>query len=450
MRILQLTPGTGNFYCGSCMRDAGLVRALRRRGHDVLLLQLYLPLVLDESGTDASPAAQIGGGGRVFFGGINAYLQQKSWLFRHTPRWLDRLWDQPALLELAGRRAAMTDAHDLGEMTLSMLAGEEGRQKKELAKLLDWISSQGVRFDLVSLSNALLVGLVSALKRELGAPVVCSLQGEDSFLDGLAPAHRQRAWDLLRQQVRGIDGFIAPSRYYADLMTGRLGVEPARVHVAHNGIDLTGFAPPDPRPEPAVPVVGYLARMCPAKGLHTLVEAMVILHSRAGKGRLAGVKLAVAGAQTPADVPYVRELQRKLGAAGVEAEFLPNVDRPGKIQLLQSIDVFSVPATYGEVFGLYLLEAWAAGVPVVQPAHGAFPELIEATGGGVLCRPDDPAALAEALEGLLLDRERRRALGSAGQAAVKARFSVDLMAQRVQSVFESITARGARRSGQPR
>jgi glycosyltransferase involved in cell wall biosynthesis len=436
MRILQLTPGTGNFYCGSCMRDGGLVRALRRRGHEVLLLQLYLPLVLDQPGGEGA-GPEVGGGGRVFFGGVNTYLQQNCRLFRHTPRWLDRVWDQPAMLRFAGRRAAMTDARDLGAMTLSMLAGEEGRQKKELDKLLDWVGAQGERYDLVSLSNALLLGMAPALKRELKAAVVCSLQGEDSFLDGLREPYGRQAWDLLRRRVQDVEGFIAPSRYYAQAMTRRLGLEPARVHVAHNGIDLVGFDGRAGRRD-ATPTVGYLARMCPAKGLHTLVEAMLILKRRAG-----GAKLAVAGAQTAADVAYVAGLRRKLADGGVEATFLPNVDRRGKIEFLQSLDVFTVPATYGEVFGLYLLEAWAAGVPVVQPAHGAFPELIEDTGGGVLCKPDDAAALAEALGALLADKDRRLALGNAGRAAVEARFTVDQMAERVEAVFASVNRSGA-------
>ena len=470
MRVLQLTPGTGSFHCGSCLRDNALALALRRQGHDVLLLQLYLPLVLDEApdtetpqnhrpstpnsreptarGRDAAstPAPALGAGGRVFFGGVNSYMQQKWPLFRHTPRWFDRVLDHPLLLRLAGRRVGMTDAHFLGEMTLSMLAGEEGNQKKEADKLVDWLRVQGMAFDLVSLSNALLVGMVRRLKREIKTPVVCSLQGEDSFLDGLPEVQRQRAWELLRARAAEVDAFIAPSAYYAQVMTERMKLDPARVHVAHNGIDLAGYQPTPTPPGPAA--IGYLARMCPAKGLHTLVEAFIQLKQR---GRVPDLRLLVAGAQTPADVPYVKQLQRRLTEAGVaqDAAFFPNIDRQAKLDFLRTLSVLSVPATYREVFGLYLLEAWAMGVPVVQPAHGAFPELIAATGGGLLYRPDDPWALVEALETLLLDGAHRQALSLSGRAAVVAEFTADQMAQRVARIFEQ-TLRQAGRDPQPR
>jgi glycosyltransferase involved in cell wall biosynthesis len=122
-------------------------------------------------------------------------------------------------------------------------------------------------------------------------------------------------------------------------------------------------------------------------------------------------------------------------------EFHPNVDRAAKLAFLRSLSVFSVPARYGEAFGLYVLEAMAAGVPVVMPRVAAFPELIEATGGGVLCAADDPRALAEALEELLLDQPRVRALGEAGRCAVFARFSAEAMAQAMAQVYAEVAGK---------
>ncbi len=116
-------------------------------------------------------------------------------------------------------------------------------------------------------------------------------------------------------------------------------------------------------------------------------------------------------------------------------EFHPNVDRAAKLAFLRSLSVFSVPARYGEAFGLYVLEAMAAGVPVVQPAVAAFPELIEATGGGILCAADSPHALADALEGLLLDQKRARALGEAGRRAVFQNFSAEAMARTMAQLY---------------
>ena len=188
MRVLQITPGTGNFHCGSCLRDNALVAALRRMGHDVIMTPLYLPFVTDE--VDSHHAQPL------FFSGISVYLEQKSALFRHAPQWVHSLISRPALLRKAAAMSGMTSAEDLGELTVSMLRGEEGKQSRELDRLIAWMSSQP-QFDVVCLSNVLLVGLARRLARELHLPVVCTLQGEDSFLDSLPPAQRQMAWATL-------------------------------------------------------------------------------------------------------------------------------------------------------------------------------------------------------------------------------------------------------------
>ena len=427
MRILQLTPGTGSFYCGTCMRDNALTVALRRQGHDALMVPLYLPPALDEAS-----AAE---GAPLFYGGVNVYLQQASPLFRRTPRWLDGLLDSPAVLRGAARRAGMTKASELGEMTLSMLRGEDGHQAKELTRLVEWVASEDGRADVVCLSNALLLGLARRIRAETGARVVCTLQGEDTFLDSLDEPHRTASWDTLAERAADVDAFVAVSHYHADLMTRRMKLPPDRVHVVYNGIDLTGYGPASPPTDP--PVLGYLARMCPPKGLGTLVDAYLLLRKR---GRVKGLKLRVAGAQTAGDVSYVESLRARLDAEGVgaDAAFFPNIDRAEKVAFLRGLSAFSVPATYGESFGLYVIEALAAGVPVVQPRHAVFPELLAETGGGVLCEPDDPSALADALEALLLDPERARALGEQGRRTVIERFNVDVMAENVARVFAGV------------
>ena len=420
MRLVYLTTGTGSFYCGSCMRDNALVVALRKRGHDALLVPMYLPLTLDEAS-----AAQ---NAPLFYGGINSYLQQISPLFRKTPRWLDKLFDSPAALARAGKRAGMTKASELGSMTLSMLQGEEGNQKKELERLVEWLALE--KPDWVILSNALLLGMGRQIKAKTGAKVACTLQGEDGFLDALGAPYRQRCWDTIAERAAELDALIAVSRYHADVMTQRARLPQDKLHVVYNGIDLTGY-PSQPTP-PSTPTIGYLARMCATKGLGTLIEAFLLL----GK-RNPDVRLKVIGSQVGYDATYVAELTAKLAAAGLaeRVSWHPNVSREEKIAHLKSLSVLSVPATYGESFGLYIIEALAAGVPVVQPRHGAFPELLAQTGGGVLCDPDNPAALATALEALLADPQAAAARGAEGQQNVFARFSVEAMAQGVERVL---------------
>lgn len=431
MHVVQITPGAGAMYCGNCFRDNALVRELRGVGHEVTMVPLYLPLTLDE--TDESA------GTPIFFGGISVYLEQKSNLFQHAPQWFRRLLASRKLLAWAGSRAAKTRAVEVGDMMLSMLRGEEGRQAKELDELIAWLKTQS-QPGAIYLSNALLVGLARKLKSELGAPVVCSLQGEDAFVDGLPDSHREAAWQLLRERAADVDQFIAPSRYFGELMTRRLGLPPEKVSVVYNGISLDGYEVQSPKPKgqsQAAPVLGYLARMCKDKGLDTLVEAFIVLKQRGNVPRL---KLQIGGSCGPGDEPFVKSLRKRLAEAGFigEVAFFPNLTRAEKIGFLHGLTVFSVPALYGEAFGLYLIEAWAAGVPVVQPRHAAFPELVETTGGGLLCEPGDPKSLADKIEELLLNPSQARLFGEAGQNAVRDRFTVSAMARETMRVFEIV------------
>jgi glycosyltransferase involved in cell wall biosynthesis len=425
MRIIQITPGTGSFFCGTCLRDNALVAELRRQGHDALMVPLYLPMVVDEAPT--------AGDTPLFYGGVNVYLQQKSALFRMSPRWLDRLLDTPSVLSLAAGRAGSTEARELGDLTVSTLRGEEGNQLKELDRLSEWLSE--TRPEVVCLSNALLVGMARRIKERTGAALVCTLQGEDSFLDSLPESDSRAAWQALTERAADIDAFIAVSHYYGGVMQRRLGLVAERVHVVHNGILLDGYAPaPEP---PSPPVLGYLARLCKEKGLATLVDAYIHLRRR---DRLPGLKLHVAGSMTAADRTFVEQIQARIAAAGLsdDVRIRPNLSRDEKIAFLQSLSALSVPATYGESFGLYVIEALAAGVPVVQPRHAAFPELIEATGGGLLCEPDDPESLAAAVEELLGDPQTARTIGAQGRKVVEERFNVTRMARDTVQVFERV------------
>jgi glycosyltransferase involved in cell wall biosynthesis len=404
------------------MRDNALVLALRKRGHDALLVPMYLPLTLDE----VSAAENI----PVFYGGINSYLQQVSPLFRHTPRWLDKLLDSPKALASAGKRAGMTKASELGPMTLSMLKGEEGNQKKELERLVEWLASE--KPDWVVLSNALLLGMGRRIREATGAKIACTLQGEDGFLDALGAPFNTKCWELVGERGAEFDALIPVSRYHSELMQKRAKLPPEKLHVVYNGIDLTGYVPRAEPPETLT--LGYLARMYEPKGLGTLIEAFLLLAPR-----LPQLKLAVAGAQVGYDHFYVGKLVAKLAAAGLadRVSWHPNVSRDEKIAFLKNLTVLSVPATYGESFGLYVIEALAAGVPVVQPKHGGFPEILAQTGGGALYEPLTPEALAHALETLLSDPKTAFELGAVGQKAVFEKFSVDAMAEGVEKVLTS-------------
>ena len=431
MNLIQITPGAGGMYCGNCFRDNALVAALRQRGHEVLMVPLYLPMTLDEENQAA--------GIPTFFGGINVYLQQQSAFFRRAPQWLHRLLDSPALLKLAAGRAAKTRAADVGELALSMLRGEAGNQLRELDELLAWLKTQP-RPDVVMLSNAMLVGLARKLKSELGCRVVCNLQGEDAFLDSMPSPLREQVWTLLAERCRDCDLFLAPSRYFGDTMAQRLDLPAEKVKVVFNGISLDGYGTnSELRTQNSEPTLGYFARMCREKGLDLAVETFIELKRR---GTVPNLKLKVGGGCGPGDEAFVAQLKGHLRRAGClhDVEFHPNLSREQKVSFLQSLTVFSVPALYGEGFGLYLIEALAAGVPVVQPRHAAFPELVEATGGGVIAEAN-AAALATAIEALLLNPAQAKALGEAGRRAVRERFTMEQMAAGVEVALGGLRRR---------
>jgi glycosyltransferase involved in cell wall biosynthesis len=446
MNIALLTPGTGSYHCGVCMRDNALAKELHRQGHRALLLPMYLPLTLDEAA--ASPDAPI------FFGGVSTYLREKFPLLRNMPRWLDRLLSARWILKLLAGRAAKTGGPEVAEMTLSMLRGEHGNQAGELRELVAWLKTafNGAPPDSVWLSTALQAGLARSLRAELNVPVVGFLQGEDTFLDGLG-SRAPEIWSLLAERMRDADVWVAPSQYFAGQMAARLRWNreemERRMRVIPNGIALEDFEaepeqPRDANAAPGAPTIGYLARFVPGKGIGILVDAFIILKKR---NTIPGLRLRCAGSMTAGDARYVDTLRAKLADAGCagDAEFLPNVSRAEKVRFLRSLDVFSVPAPTSEAFGLYAIEALAAGVPVVLPRAWAFPEIV-GDDCGVLFEPGKNAesaalALADALAETLRDPARLRALGIAARARAREKFSLRGMAAAFAELARSLRAK---------
>jgi len=434
MKIVHLTAGAGGRICGSCLHDNTLVRALRARGADAVLVPAYVPTTTDEENVAER---------RVVMGGVNVWLQQHVPLFRYTPAFLDRLLDARPLLAWLSRRTGGARAADLGPLTVSAVEGEAGRQRKEVAKLAAWLAAD-MKPDVVHLSNALLVGLARAVRRATAARIVCTLSGEDIFIDAIPEPHRSQVWRLLRERAADVDRFVALNNAYAAFMGERLGITPGRIEVIPHGVDLAGFPATHPdlaarrRARGGRLVVGYLARACREKGLDILVRALAMLAERHD------VEVVAAGATVAAEAGYVAEcarLAKSLGVAG-RYRWLGEVDRPGKLALLQSIDVFAMPTAHPEAKGLPVIEAMAAGVPVVAPDHGTFPELIRdgqaAEAAGLVHRPCDPADLARAIGAVLSDPVRAAALGARGHALARERHAAAAMAAAHERLYASL------------
>lgn len=425
MRIAFITAGAAGMYCGSCMRDNTLVTALRALGHDALLIPAYMPIKVDEP--DASK-------GRVFFGGINIYLEQKFWLFRHTPRFLDRLFNFRWLLKWVSRFAVRARYSDQGALTISMLEGTHGKQAKEVAELVQYLKDE--KPDVVLFTNALLSGVIPAIKAALGVPIFVTLQGDDIFLDELSPAERARCAELIRANGRSVDAYISTSAYYADHMAAYLGLPRERIAVVQPGINLTGHGGPREVRAEGPLTIGYFARICPEKGFHRVVEAFIRMRQLPG-APAAGLKAS--GWLGPNNRAYYNDQVKRLEAAGLLADF-EHVECPthdDKVRFMRTIDVLCVPTVYREPKGLYVLEAWANGVPVVLPSHGTFPELVESTGGGLLVSPDSIDELADGLARALTDHTFRTRAGDAGEAAVRERFTAEVMARETVALLNT-------------
>jgi hypothetical protein len=167
MNIIQLTPGAGAMYCGNCLRDNALVAELRHRGHNALMLPLYLPITLDEKDESA--------GNPVFFGGINVLPSPEeppvsacTWLPAKSAH-LARALEMGLGEDRQNARGRPWPDHPLD-------AARRAREASvELEILIDWLKRQPPP-DVVCLSNALLVGMARRLRSELKVPVVCTLQ----------------------------------------------------------------------------------------------------------------------------------------------------------------------------------------------------------------------------------------------------------------------------------
>ena len=432
MKIVYVASGAAGMYCGMCLHDNTLARALLAAGEEVLLTPTYTPLRTDEPNVSTLPP--------MMFGGINVYLQQKSALFRHTPWFLDRLLDSPALINFATKFAPTVDASKLGPMTVSMLQGEDGHQRKEMSKLVEWLKTE--RPDVVHLSNSMLLGMAGPIRRALRVPVVCSLSGEDIFLEKLIPPYYEQARQLLRDRAGDVEAFTSLNRYYADYMTEYMDLDRSRVHIIPHGLNMQGHGMRPARAAGEPFTIGYFAHVCPEKGLHLLAEAFRILCENRD---LPPVRLVAAGYLGKGDREYLDTITQQLASWGLgdRFQYLGEPDRDEKIRILQTFDLMSVPAVYRESKGLSILEALANGVPVVQPAHGSYPEMVHDTGGGVLCAPENPHDLAEKLERFVRNPALAEEHGRRGHAAIRERYTDVRMAAQTIELYRKLVADAA-------
>jgi len=419
MKIIYIATGAANMYCGSCMHDNALAAGMKAAGEDVTMFPLYTPMRLDEENV---------GERKIFFGGIKAYLLQKY------PR---PFLGRDLLLQIAGAQALLRlmPRFDIGsavdpvanaEMTVSMLKGESGNQRELLEEFVSWVKTH-YQPDVIHITNALMIGVARQFKRSLQVPITCGLHGEDIFLEGLPQPYQNEALKLIRERAQDVDRFLAISGYYGDMFSKWVGLDASKIDVVWPGIALDDYRNLTPDSSPRPLTIGFFARFVPEKGLHLLVDAFLRL---VRSGEFPNLQLRAGGYVSRAYKTYLDEIQKTIRDNQLEdrVKLLGTLERADKLNFFRQLDVFSVPAPYREPKGISILEALAAGVPVVQPEHGAYPEWVNATEGGILHRPHDSADLAEKLAILLRDAKLRKQLGQQGRQGIFEKFSSEKMA----------------------
>ena len=276
MHVAILTAGGAGMFCGSCLQDNALARALLAAGEEVSLVPTYTPLTLDTADESLTGAA----GGRVFLGGVNLYLEHKSKLWAKLPRWATKALDSRFVLGLSGKLGVSNDAADLGPLTLDLLRGEAGPQRRGIAELVEFLVA--LNPDAVVFSNALLVGPLRELRKAFAGPVWCTLQGDDIFLDALREPYRSGALAMISDRATdpqfGFTGFLTHSEYYADHMSDRLALPRDRFRTLPLLWEPAGF--PDPVPYESAPY----EEETPAGGRRGTVHSRLLRPGLPGEG----------------------------------------------------------------------------------------------------------------------------------------------------------------------
>jgi len=426
MRVFYLITGSGgSFYCANCYRDMLYLRAIKRvPGITAKAVPLYLPpdKSLKEPGFEKE----------VFFGAISMFLRDRVKALRDmSPKW-DRILDSAPLLKLASKMSGSTNASGLEEMTLNMIGGENTFSGAEVDRLLRFISKEGDP-DIIHLSNALIMGLAKQIKKKSkNVKIVCSLLNEDDWIEDMPEPFRSKAWTLIGKEAGNIDKFLTPSNYYKDFFVGKTGVDPSKIEVVPIGFDPEPIEPMARKSEK--PSIGFFCRLYYNNGFDKLVDAFIKLKE---SGEHPDLTLSACGGFTAADKPYIAEQVRKLKAHGLNRSLILYNEFTGnkKAEFLNNVDIISVPVHKYDGYGLYILEANSAGIPVVLPATGAFPEIVENTGGGIVYSPDTVEELTESLSMLLKDKVRAKQLGEIGRKLVKNNLSMDKMTEGISDIY---------------
>jgi glycosyltransferase involved in cell wall biosynthesis len=429
MKIVYLITGSGgSFYCANCYRDMLYVRAIRKVPDTVAkAIPLYLPPDKEINMNKEMDT-------HVFFGAISMYLREKVRIFRNMPIFLEKFFNLKPFLKLAALMAGTTRSEGLEDMTLHMIEGDNAFRKDEVDRLVNYLNSEG-KPDIVHLSNALILGLARQLKQRMNVKIVCSLLNEDDWVDDMVEPYRSKAWQMIAAESVYVDVFVTPSRYSKDLFIKKTGVKGDNIHVVPLGFDVPAKErTKDPSSPPAL---GYFCRVSEHNGFDKLVDAFIGIKTN---DLIPGLTLNVCGGYTGDDKPFISNQIKKIREHGLQKSIriYPEFAGEKKAEFFNNVDVVSVPVRKIDGYGLYILEANGAGIPVVQPATGAFPEILEITGGGIIYSPDTVSELADSIVKLFNDHDLRIKLAETGNRRVRSELSLEKMSEGLKGVYEKL------------
>jgi glycosyltransferase involved in cell wall biosynthesis len=423
MKIAYIVPGSGgSFYCGNCLRDSDYSNALKKTGHDVSIIPMYLPISYDTCEADAP----------IFYGAVNLYLKQWSPIFKYMPKFIQKFFDSEFMLKFAAKKSGSTDPTGLEDMTISMLKGKDGKQADDLELLMNWLRDHE-KPDVIHLSNALLSGLAERLKTELNCAIVCSLQDEDEWVDAMREPYLSESWKLIEDNSQFIDAYISVSHYYKELIQKRIKIPEEKLHVVHNSICKDTFTE---KQTPEHHTIGYMSKINSDFGADILFDAFTILKK---DDRFKKLKLKFTGGYTDDWKKVVRPIQSKIKKLNLhsDVEFFDDLSSKGKHEFLDSISLFCVPSRRKEAFGIHLLEAFAAQLPAVMPNHGAYPEIFKGNKAGLLYEPNTPEALADKLKEILLDKTKYEDLKSNCHTVITESYNNQKQVDKILEIYKS-------------
>ena len=418
MKVLFIIPGSGDsFYCGNCFRDNLQASALRKAGHDVIIMPLYLPL-RDSSFPADTP---------LFFPATTYYTAQKFFSKRKMPKWLERLTGSDTMLNMASSMSGTTSAEGMEGMTLSMITGDDPTFQHQINQLIEWITKHE-RPDIIHLSSSLIIGIAKALSQQLDIPIICSVQDEEVWIDSLNKTHAGIAWQSITENIRYIDHFVTTSEFYRNRVAKKIP-QITNIEVIYPAVDQQKYASDI---YPKDPVIGFFYHMNKQNGLDILVEAFVRLKR---KNTIPNLKLKIGGGYTNKEKSYIKKIKKILAPYKEDVEISDSYSLQDHARFYQSITVISVPITFEEGVGLYLCESFAAGRPAVVPATGSFPEIVAEA--GITYQPNNSEALANALEELLSNKKHYTQSVENAKELSSIRYNQQILAQRLIKIYEA-------------